>query len=168
MTPETITRVEFATSDPLQAERWLRDAHPYYRDDFVAYVVQGVKDGIVRVRNPHMHKSADIVPRLQKDEADEWEKWSKPLIAMRDRDLARIPKPINIGHTNIEYGARIGIEYDDSGNVTDEGHIMWSPGNEWGREFSIETALKGDRKLWSRSIIDVECVDIDESWEESE
>ena len=43
--------IEFATSDPKEAERRLRTAHPYYQDDFVDYVVQGVKDGIVLITN---------------------------------------------------------------------------------------------------------------------
>lgn len=169
MTPNAHNRLEFTTSNPQEAERWLRDAHPYYQGDFVDYVVQGVKDGVVRVRNPYFHKDgAGVVPCLGKDEADKWEEWSKPLLAMRDRDLSRIPQPIPVGPYDIEYGARVGIEYDESGNVTEEGHVMWLRGNEWGREFSIETALKGDRKLWSRRITDVGCVDIGETWIEGD
>ncbi|MFW9146009.1 hypothetical protein ACOJAK_11935 [Corynebacterium striatum] len=162
--------IEFATSDPKEAERRLRTAHPYYQDDFVDYVVQGVKDGIVRVRDPHMYGGdADIVPQLGKDEADRWEEWCKPLITMRDRDLARIPKPMHIGYKEIEYGARIGIKRDEDGNITDEGHIMWS-GGAFARKFSIKTALGEDydRKLYSREIINIQSVDVDESWLEED
>ena len=161
--------IEFATSDPQEAERRLRTAHPYYQDDFVDYVVQGVKDGIVRVRDPHMYGgNADIVPQLGKDEADRWEEWCKPLLVMRDRDLARIPKPIHTGYKEIEYGARIGIEYDENGNITKKGHIMWNEGSEWGRKFAIKTALEGDRKLWTREIINKQTVDVDETWMEED
>lgn len=162
--------IEFATSDPKEAERRLRTAHPYYQDDFVDYVVQGVKDGIVRVRDPHMYSGdADIVPQLGKDEADRWEEWCKPLLAMRDRDLARIPKPMHIGYKEIEYGARIGIERDEDGNITDEGHIMWSDG-AFARKFSIKSAFGegSDRKLYSREIINIKSVDVDESWLEED
>ena len=162
--------IEFATSDPKEAERRLRTAHPYYQDDLVDYVVQGVKDGIIRVRDPHMYGGdADIVPQLGKDEADKWEEWCKPLIAMRDRDLARIPKPMHIGYKEIEYGARIGVERDKDGNITDEGHIMWRDG-AFARKFSIKTALRedGDRKLWTREIININSVDIDETWIEED
>lgn len=162
--------IEFATSDPKEAERRLRTAHPYYQDDFVAYVIQGVKDGIVRVRDPHMYGgNADAVPQLGKDEADKWEEWCKPLLAMRDRDLARIPKPFHTGPREIECGARIGIERDEDGNITDEGHIMWQRG-KFAREFSIENALAedGDRKLWTREIINVQSVDVDETWIEED
>ena len=162
--------IEFATSDPKEAERRLRAAHPYYQDDFVDYVVQGVKDGIIRVRDPHLYGgNADLVPQLGKDEADRWEEWCKPLIAMRDRDLARIPKPMHIGYKEIEYGARIGIERDKDGNITDEGYIMWDDG-AFARKFSIKTALRedGDRKLWTREIININSVDIDETWIEED
>lgn len=162
--------IEFATSDPKEAERRLRTAHPYYQDDFVDYVVQGVKDGIVRVRDPHMYGGdADIVPQLGKDEADRWEEWCKPLLAMRDRDLARIPKPMHIGYKEIEYGARIGIERDEDGNITDEGHILWRDG-KFARKFSIESAFGegSDRKLYSREIINIKSVDVDESWMEED
>lgn len=162
--------IEFATSDPKEAERRLRTAHPYYQDDFVDYVVQGVKDGIVRVRDPHMYGGdADLVPQLGKDEADKWEEWCRPLLAMRDRDLSRIPKPLHIGYKEIEYGARIGIERDKDGNITDEGHILWRDG-AFAREFSIENALDedSDRKLYSREIINIKSVDVDESWMEED
>lgn len=162
--------IEFATSDPKEAESRLRTAHPYYQDDLVNYVVQGVKDGIIRVRDPHMYGgNADLVPQLGKDEADRWEEWCKPLLTMRDRDLARIPKPTHIGYKEIEYGTRIGIERDEDGNITDEGHIMWRDG-EFARKFSIESALDedGDRKLWTREIINIKSVDIDETWIEEE
>lgn len=162
--------IEFATGDPKEAERRLRTAHPYYQDDFVDYVVQGVKDGIVRVRDPHMYGGdADIVPQLGRDEADKWEAWCKPLLAMRDRDLARIPKAMHIGYKEIEYGARIGIERDEDGNITDEGHILWRDG-AFARTFSIESALDedGDSKLWTREIINMKSVDIDESWMEED
>lgn len=162
--------IEFATSDPKEAERRLRTAHPYYQDDFVDYVVQGVKDGIVRVRDPHMYGGdADIVPQLGNDEADKWEEWCKPLLALRDRDLARIPKPMHIGYKEIEYGARIGIERDEDGNITDEGHIMWSDG-AFARKFSIKSAFGegSDRKLYSREIINIKSVDVDESWLEED
>lgn len=158
--------IEFATSDPKEAERRLRTAHPYYQDDVVDYVVQGVKDGIVRVRDPHMYGgNADIVPQLGKDEADRWEEWCKPLLAMRDRDLDRIPKPIHLGPGEIEYGARIGIERDEDGNITDEGHIFWRDG-AFARKFSVENALDkdSDGKLWTREIINIKSVDIDETW----
>ena len=158
--------IEFATRDPKEAERRLRTAHPYYQDDLVDYVVQGVKDGIIRVRDPHMYGgNADLVPQLGKDEADRWEKWCKPLITMRDRDLARIPKPIHIGHKEIEYGARIGIERDKDGNITDEGHIFWRDG-AFARKFSVEAALDedGDGKLWMREIINIKSIDVDETW----
>ena len=162
--------IEFATSDPKEAERRLRTAHPYYQDDFVDYIIQGVKDGLVRVRDPHMYGGdADIVPQLGKDEADKWEEWCKPLLAMRDRDLARIPKPIHTGYKEIEYGARIGIERDEEGNITKEGHIMWDDGY-LAREYSIKRALDddGDRKLWTREIINIQSVDVDESWMEED
>lgn len=162
--------IEFATSDPKEAERRLRTAHPYYQDDVVDYVVQGVKDGIVRVRDPHMYGgNADIVPQLGKDEADRWEEWCKPLLAMRDRDLDRIPKPIHLGPGEIEYGARIGIERDEDGNITDEGHIFWHDG-AFARKFSVENALDedGDGKLWMREIINVQSVDVDETWIEED
>lgn len=162
--------IEFATSDPKEAERRLRTAHPYYQDDVVDYVVQGVKDGIVRVRDPHMYGgNADIVPQLGKDEADRWEEWCKPLLAMRDRDLDRIPKPIHLGPGEIEYGARIGIERDEDGNITDEGHIFWRDG-AFARKFSVENALDedGDGKLWMREIINVQSVDVDETWIEED
>lgn len=162
--------IEFATSDPKEAERRLRTAHPYYQDDVVDYVVQGVKDGIVRVRDPHMYGgNADIVPQLGKDEADRWEEWCKPLLAMRDRDLDRIPKPIHLGPGEIEYGARIGIERDEDGNITDEGHIFWRDG-AFARKFSVENALDkdSDGKLWTREIINIQSVDIDETWIEED
>lgn len=162
--------IEFATSDPKEAERRLRTAHPYYQDDLVDYVVQGVKDGIIRVRDPHMYGgNADLVPQLGKDEADKWEEWCKPLITMRDRDLDRIPKPIHIGYKEIEYGARIGVERDEDGNITKEGHIMWQRG-KFAREFSIENALAedGDRKLWTREIINIKSIDVDETWMEED
>lgn len=162
--------IEFATSDPKEAERRLRTAHPYYQDDLVDYVVQGVKDGIIRVRDPHMYGgNADIVPQLGKDEADRWEEWCKPLIAMRDRDLDRIPKPIHLGPGEIGYGARIGIERDEDGNITDEGHIFWRDG-AFARKFSVENALDedSDGKLWTREIINIQSVDIDETWIEED
>ena len=87
---------------------------------------------------------------------------------MRDRDLDRIPKPIHIGHKEIEYGARIGVERDKDGNITKKGHIMWNKGTTWGREFSIKTALESDRKLWTREIINKQTVDIDETWIEED
>lgn len=158
--------IEFATSDPKEAERRLRTAHPYYQDDVVDYVVQGVKDGIVRVRDPHMYGgNADIVPQLGKDEADRWEEWCKPLLAMRDRDLDRIPKPIHLGPGEIEYGARIGIERDEDGNITDEGHIFWRDG-AFARKFSVENALDkdSDGKLWTREIINIQSVGVNETW----
>lgn len=162
--------IEFATSDPKEAERRLRTAHPYYQDDLVDYVVQGVKDAIIRVRDPHMYGgNADIVPQLGKDEADRWEEWCKPLLAMRDRDLDRIPKPIHLGPGEIEYGARIGIERDEDGNITDEGHIFWRDG-AFARKFSVENALDkdSDGKLWTREIINIQSVDIDETWIEED
>lgn len=162
--------IEFATSDPKEAERRLRTAHPYYQDDLVDYVVQGVKDGIVRVRDPHMYGgNADIVPQLGKDEADKWEEWCKTLLVMRDRDLDRIPKPIHTGYKEIEYGARIGIKRDEYGNITDEGHIFWREG-AFARKFSVENALDedGDGKLWMREIINIQSVDVDETWLEED
>lgn len=162
--------IEFATSDPKEAERRLRTAHPYYQDDVVDYVVQGVKDGIVRVRDSHMYGgNADLVPQLGKDEADRWEEWCKPLLAMRDRDLDQIPKPIHLGPGEIEYGARIGIERDEDGNITDEGHIFWRDG-AFARKFSVENALDkdSDGKLWTREIINIQSVDIDETWIEED
>ena len=162
--------IEFATSDPKEAERRLRTAHPYYQDDVVDYVVQGVKDGIVRVRDPHMYGgNADIVPQLGKDEADRWEEWCKPLLAMRDRDLDRIPKPIHTGYKEIEYGARIGIKRDEDGSITDEGHIFWRDG-AFARKFSVENALDedSDGKLWTREIINIQSVDVDETWIEED
>lgn len=158
--------IEFATSDPQEAERRLRTAHPYYQDDLVDYVVQGVKDGIIRVRDPHMYGgNADLAPQLGKDEADRWEEWCKPLLAMRDRDLDRIPKPIHTGYKEIEYGARIGIKRDEDGNITDEGHIFWRDG-AFARKFSVEAALDedGDGKLWMREIINIKSIDVDETW----
>ena len=46
---------------------------------------------------------------------------------------------------------------------------MWQRG-KFAREFSIENALAedGDRKLWTREIINIQSVDVDETWIEED
>lgn len=113
--------------------------------------------------------SADIVPMLGAHEAEKWIQWCEPLLEMRTRDLARIPKPVHLGYTDIEYGARIGIKRDENGAVIDKGFIHWHNG-EFAREFAIETALDedGDGQLWTREIININSIDIDETWLEND
>lgn len=37
--------IEFATSDPIEAERYIRSACPFYKDDLIDYVIQGGQGG---------------------------------------------------------------------------------------------------------------------------
>lgn len=159
--------IEFATSDPIEAERYIRDSCPFYKDDLIDYVIQGVKDGIVRVRDPHMYGgNPDLVPMLGKDEAERWEEWCNPLIAMRNRDLPRAPKPVTLGAHVPIYGSRIGMERDEKGNVTDEGFIAWEGSESWDRKWAIKNALESDGKLYIA--YKSQSVDVDETWIETD
>ena len=126
MTTET-ARIEFATKDPVTARRYLgTEQMGYLTAETKGFILDGVKRGICRVRDPFMYGGASgVVPETR--DRDVWDPFIARVQELHDRDFASRPQPVTFlpNDMPIGYGGEWGEQL--------ESHIAW-----WGESSTWE------------------------------
>lgn len=131
-----MTYIEFATSRERDAARFLSGIQfRYMTDETKQFILDGVKRGIVRVRDPHMYGGqSGVVPTGPRSETDPF---MDELKNLHDRDVATRPDPILFpidglpDGFDIQWGSRI---HHDEGTS----HIAWWGASEVWRDYAHE------------------------------
>lgn len=127
--------IEFATNDVIQARRYLNyEQMTYLTDETKQTILDGVKQGICRVRDPHMYGgSSGVVPETK--DPDVWNPFIERVQKLHNRDFENRPKPFtfNPGDQPDGYEVEWGQKYED-------GSILW-----WGTDaISEDMARQSD------------------------
>lgn len=127
MTTET-TRIEFATNDPDTARRYLAtEQMDYLTVETKEFILDGVKKGICRVRDPFMYGGASgVVPETR--DRDVWGPFIARVQELHDRDFASRPQPVPLLPNCMPDGYRI----------------------EWGEQLESHIAWWGESSMWER------------------
>lgn len=130
-----MTTIEFATNDINQARRYLNcEQMTYLTDETKQTILDGVKQGICRVRDPQMYGgSSGVVPETK--DPDVWNPFIERVQKLHNRDFENRPKPVtlNPGDKPDGYEVEWGQKYED-------GSILW-----WGTEaISEDMARQSD------------------------
>lgn len=119
-----MTTIEFATNDVNQARRYLNcEQMTYLTDETKQAILDGVKQGICRVRDPQMYGgSSGVVPETK--DPDVWNPFIERVQKLHDRDFANRPKPFAFKPGNLPDGYEV-----EWGQQYENGNILW-----WGTD----------------------------------
>lgn len=134
-----MTTIEFATNDINQARQYLNcEQMTYLTDETKQVILDGVKQGICRVRDPHMYGgSSGVVPDTK--DPDVWNPFIEHVQKLHDRDFENRPKPFAFKPGNLPDGYEVewGQQHEDGDGV------LW-----WGTsEVSERIARKSGRAV---------------------
>ena len=115
-----MTNLEFATNDANQARRYLNcEQMTYLTDETKQAILDGVKQGICRVRDPQMYGgSSGVVPETK--DPDVWNPFIEHVQKLHDRDFENRPKPVTLNPGDKPDGYEI-----EWGHWTEDGDIFW-------------------------------------------
>ena len=120
-----MSTIEFATNDINQARQYLNcEQMTYLTDETKQAILDGVKQGICRVRDPQMYGgSSGVVPETK--DPTVWNPFIERVQKLRDRDFANRPKPFafKLGNLPDGYEVEWGQQHEDDDDV------LW-----WGTE----------------------------------
>lgn len=120
--------IEFATKDPETARRYLDTEQMCYLTDRTREVIlEGVKKGICRVRDPLMYGGASGVVPETKDRAL-WDPFIARVKELHGQDFASRPQPVKFLPNGMPIGYRI----------------------EWGEQLESHIAWRGESSTWER------------------
>lgn len=119
-----MSTIEFATNDINQARRYLNcEQMTYLTDETKQAILDGVKQGICRVRDPQMYGgSSGVVPETK--DPDVWNPFIEQVQKLHDRDFENRPKPFTFNPGDKPDGYEI-----EWGHWMEDGHILW-----WGTD----------------------------------
>ena len=122
------TRIEFATNDPATARRYLAtEQMDYLTVETKEFILDGVKKGICRVRDPFMYGGASgVVPETR--DRDVWGPFIARVQELHDRDFASRPQPVTLLPNGMPTGYRI----------------------EWGEQLESHISWWGESSTWER------------------
>lgn len=138
-----MTSIEFATSDVRNAARFLNgDNFHYLTDETKQHILDGVRRGLCRVRDPLMYggQSGVVPENVSRSFLDPF---MDELKRLHDRDMETRRKPLLFAMDglpdgfSVEWGQR--LHHEDG-----RSHIYWQGTSEWHRERVME-ADPGDR-----------------------
>lgn len=127
--------IEFATNDINQARRYLNcEQMTYLTDETKQAILDGVKQGICRVRDPQMYGgSSGVVPETK--DPTVWNPFIEQVQKLHDRDFENRPKPSTFKPGNLPDGYEV-----EWGQKYEGGSITW-----WGTDaISEDMARKSD------------------------
>lgn len=114
-----MTNLEFATNDANQARRYLNcEQMTYLTDETKQAILDGVKQGICRVRDPQMYGgSSGVVPETK--DPDVWNPFIEQVQKLHDRDFENRPKPFAFKPGNLPNGYEVewGQQHEDGDGV---------------------------------------------------
>lgn len=122
--------IEFATKDPVTARRYLdTEQMDYLTAETKEFILDGVKKGICRVRDPLMYGGASgVVPETH--DRDVWDPFTARVQELHNRDYASRPQPITLLPNGMPIGYRI----------------------EWGEQLKSHIAWWGEAPTWERMV----------------
>lgn len=133
-----MSTIEFATNDINQARRYLNcEQMTYLTDETKQAILDGVKQGICRVRDPQMYGgSSGVVPETK--DPDVWNPFIEQVQKLHDRDFENRPKPFTFKPGLLPDGYEV-----EWGHWTEDGHIFW-----WGtNDVSVRIARDHERPV---------------------
>lgn len=133
-----MTTIEFATNDINQARRYLNcEQMAYLTGETKQAILDGVKQGICRVRDPQMYGgSSGVVPETK--DPDVWNPFIEQVQKLHDRDFENRPKPFTFNPGLLPDGYEV-----EWGHWTEDGDIFW-----WGtNDVSVRIARDHERPV---------------------
>ncbi|WP_049182239.1 hypothetical protein [Corynebacterium sp. 805_CJEI] len=133
-----MSAIEFATNDANQARRHLNcEQMTYLTDETKQAILNGVKQGICRVRDPQMYGgSSGVVPETK--DPTVWNPFIEHVQKLHDRDFENRPKPFTFKPGNLPDGYEV-----EWGHWMEDGHIFW-----WGTDdVSVRIARDHERPV---------------------
>lgn len=131
-----MTNLEFATNDANQARRYLNcEQMTYLTDETKQAILDGVKQGICRVRDPQMYGgSSGVVPETK--DPDVWNPFIEQVQKLHDRDFENRPKPFTFKPGLLPDGYEV-----EWGQRKEDGSVLW-----WGTEdIHVDLARRSER-----------------------
>lgn len=131
--------IEFATKDHVTARRYLdTEQMDYLTAETKEFILDGVKKGICRVRDPLMYGgSSGVVPETR--DRDVWDPFIAHVQELHDRDFASRPQPVRL----LPSGAPVGYSIEWGEEMTTKSgstFISWWEDTRFGEERAREAA----------------------------
>lgn len=131
-----MSAIEFATNDANQARRYLNcEQMAYLTDETKQAILDGVKQGICRVRDPQMYGgSSGVVPETK--DPTVWNPFIERVQKLHDRDFENRPKPFTFKPGDKPDGYEV-----EWGQRKEDGSVLW-----WGTEdIDVDLARRSER-----------------------